>query len=147
MNFPFQSDGIHTSNLIAESVDGVMVPATRQNAGKSAAATIGSAPRGPAAPNGRGGANVPGDTDCARVMVASGSANDARLAHDRGPNTPVWLSADAARTKPPLADTGMDCCGWRDAASATTPPTIMMDTLIDVIPGPFLGPVLARRRD
>ena len=39
MNLPFQSDaGIHTSNLIAESGDGVMVPATRQNAGKSAAA-------------------------------------------------------------------------------------------------------------
>jgi len=41
MNFPFQSDaGIHTSNLIAESGDGVRVPATRQNAGNSAAATI-----------------------------------------------------------------------------------------------------------
>ena len=91
-SFPFQSVvGIHTSILMSESLDGVRVAVTRQNAGKApyirAAAAEGGLP-----PADTGGANAPASTARAAVIVAWGSASDARLSHD---------GAGAAATCPP----------------------------------------------
>src|SRR6185312_9691799 len=63
--------GSHTSILISESLVGLIVAATRQNAGRfftEAGGTI--------AP---GGMNAPAATGCANVMVVSGSLSAARL--------------------------------------------------------------------
>jgi len=74
---PFHAEvGNQTSILISESLVGVSVAATRQNAGRS---VNGFGPR-PARPLG-GGANDPGGTLCAEVIVACGSGRDARLSH------------------------------------------------------------------
>src|SRR5688572_15381333 len=68
MNAPVQPcAGIHTSNFTSEL--NIRVEATtRQNAGRSenGAAAV--------APPGRGGVNAPAATDCAEVIVVSGSA-------------------------------------------------------------------------
>jgi hypothetical protein len=53
-----------------ESADGVIVTATRQNAGRL------GIPGGPV-----GGVNVPAGTDCAIVTLANGIATEARLSH------------------------------------------------------------------
>src|SRR5262245_8164522 len=73
-SFPFQpAAGNHTSTLISESLDGVSVAATRQNAGSFANA---SAPR-PLA----GGVNAPALTACASVTATCGCVNVDRLSH------------------------------------------------------------------
>src|SRR5262249_746168 len=84
-NFLFQLDaGNHTSILISESVVGLTVAATWQNAGKSPNC---APPRPPPARPPPPGENAPAATDCAIVMVVSGSFRPARLSHgaaDRG---------------------------------------------------------------
>src|SRR5215813_13004315 len=78
-NFPFQLDaGNHTSILISESVVGLIVAATWQNAGKSPNC---APPRPPPARPPPPGENAPAATDCAIVMVVSGSFSPARLSH------------------------------------------------------------------
>src|ERR1700733_9344997 len=75
-SFPFQFDaGSHTSILISESLDGFSVAAIRQNAGRSANAAPPPRPPPPA------GAKAPAATDCARVIVVSGSLSDDRFSH------------------------------------------------------------------
>src|SRR6185436_14674457 len=72
-NLPFHPlAGSHTSILMSESADGLSVAATRQNAGRSAK---GLPPRPP------GCENAPAATASAAVIVACGSACDARLSH------------------------------------------------------------------
>src|SRR3954452_20731524 len=74
-NFPFQfAAGSQTSILMSESLDGVSVAATRQNAGRSVMAL----PR-PARPP--GAENAPAATGCPIVTVAFGSVSEARLSH------------------------------------------------------------------
>ncbi len=72
-NLPFQFDGSHTSTLISESLEGVSVSATRQNAGRSL--KFGAGPR-PA-----GATKSPAPTEAASVTVAFVSFNDAMLSH------------------------------------------------------------------
>src|SRR6476646_1383160 len=69
---PFQPvSGSHTSILISESLAGLIVAATRQNAGRFFTEAGGSL-----AP---GGINAPVATGCADVMVVSGRFSVARL--------------------------------------------------------------------
>src|SRR6185312_17445590 len=63
--------GIHTSILISESFAGLIVAATRQNAGRFFTEAGGTL-----AP---GGIKAPASTGCARLMVVSGSLSAARL--------------------------------------------------------------------
>src|SRR6185295_3356452 len=80
-NFPFQPDaGSHTSILMSESLVGVNVAATRQNAGSAA---IGPPPARPppAAPRPAGGVKAPAGTACAIVIVASPRASETRPSH------------------------------------------------------------------
>jgi len=63
--------GSHTSTLTSESLAGLIVAATRQNAG-----TFFTEAGGALAP---GGMNAPAATGCANVMVVSGSLSAARL--------------------------------------------------------------------
>src|SRR5438093_7570113 len=81
-SLPFQTDaGSHTSILMSESLDGVNVAATRQNAGRSRKACAAAA--GEAAPPTRaGGVNAPASTTCASVIVVFSSVRDAKLSHD-----------------------------------------------------------------
>src|SRR6185503_7427119 len=75
---PFQPDmGSHTSILISESLDGVSVAATRQNAGKPANAA-GLPPRATAP----GGANAPGATSVAMVTFVFARFSVVTLSHD-----------------------------------------------------------------
>src|ERR1043166_6704890 len=91
-NFPFHTalSGSHTSILTSESLDGVSVACTRQNAG-SAAYGFGWLPRAPprpaprpAAPSragaagGAGGVNAPAATACAEVIRAFCSGSTLR---------------------------------------------------------------------
>src|SRR5436190_24169759 len=81
-NLPFQAvlaavpsargAGSHTSILMSEAAVGLSVAATRQNAGRSA---NGLPPRPP------GCEKAPAATASAAVIVALGSASDARLSH------------------------------------------------------------------
>src|SRR5205814_541809 len=79
-NFPFHPEaGSHSSIFISESLVGLSVAATRQNAGSSLNAAFGSLPRPrPVA----GAENAPAATGCAKVIVVSGSAKEARLSHE-----------------------------------------------------------------
>ncbi len=104
-NFPFQAIvGSHTSILMSESLDGLSVAATRQNAGRSLAGW--AAPPRPA-----GGVKPPAGTASARVMVASGSLIDPRLSHDpaaasgTGAATSALNASDAAETRAKTANT------------------------------------------
>src|ERR1700760_3775300 len=63
--------GSHTSILISESLAGLIVAATRQNAGRFFTEAGGAL-----AP---GGTNAPAATGCADVMVVSGKFSAARL--------------------------------------------------------------------
>src|SRR5262245_1514362 len=75
--FPFQPvSGIQTSILISESLAGLMVACTRQNAGRFLTEAGGAL-----AP---GGTNCPAATCCAEVMVVSGSLSAARLSQEAG---------------------------------------------------------------
>src|SRR5712691_8523070 len=66
---------------MSESLVGLSVAATRQNAGRLLKACV--AAGGAAAPPAAGGLNAPALTACARVMVVFGRvSSDARLAHD-----------------------------------------------------------------
>src|SRR5579859_1335767 len=70
---PFHpASGSHTSILISESLAGLSVAATRQNAGRFLVATAGM-------PNAGGATNAPASTCCAKLIVVSGSFNAARL--------------------------------------------------------------------
>src|SRR4029453_17763705 len=60
---------------MSESLDGLMVAATRQNAGRSANACAAPAPP-PRPPGATGGTNWPAATSCGGVMVVFGSASD-----------------------------------------------------------------------
>src|SRR5262245_47602406 len=72
---PSAEAGNQTSTLISESLDGVSVAATRQNAGKVANALL---PR-PARPFGI--VNCPAPTVCASVTVTCGCENVERRSH------------------------------------------------------------------
>src|SRR5262249_38785532 len=82
-SFPFhppppavdEAAGSQTSTLISESLDGVSVAATRQNAGRLANALL---PR-PARPFGI--VNCPAPTVCASVTATCGCENVERLSH------------------------------------------------------------------
>src|SRR5580765_42600 len=86
-NLPFQfaADGIQTSILISESLEGASVAAMRQNSGRSLYGAKAGAP-GASRPAGVA-ANCPAGTVCARVIVVCGSAIDARLSHDAAATT------------------------------------------------------------
>ncbi len=72
--FPFQPvAGIQSSILISESLEGLSVAATRQNAGRSSK-------DGPCLPRPAAGAvKAPAPTAVAEVMVVSGNFSEARL--------------------------------------------------------------------
>src|SRR5258708_26425288 len=71
--FPFQpAAGIQTSSLMSESLVGLISAVTRQKAGNS----LKVAGAGPA-----GGSNAPAATNCAEVMVVSGSLRLLKLSH------------------------------------------------------------------
>src|ERR1041384_3067072 len=65
--------GSHTSILMSESLAGLRVAATRQNAGRFFTEAGGALARG--------GMNAPAATVCASVMVVSGRLSVARLSH------------------------------------------------------------------
>src|SRR6185295_422096 len=90
-NLPFQPDaGIQTSILMSESLVGLSVAATRQNAGKSLNGSLCAAPRPPGA---WGITNEPAATDSASEIVVLGSACALRLSHERpAANAGWWLS-------------------------------------------------------
>src|SRR6476646_8516079 len=68
---PFHPEsGSQTSILISESLAGLMLAATRQNAGRFLTAAAGTP---------GGGTNAPASTGCASVIVVSGSLSAARL--------------------------------------------------------------------
>src|SRR3979490_432122 len=95
-NLPFQPDaGSQTSILISESLVGVSVAATRQNAGSGV-----KSPDSPRA----SGVNAPACTEAATVMVARGSTIFARSLHE-----------------PASATTGAGLAGSANA-NAETPP-------------------------
>src|SRR5205823_4664187 len=71
---PSAKTGSQTSILISESLEGVSVAATRQNAGRVAK---GLPPRPP--PRGFGSVNCPAATGCASVTATCGAANVDRL--------------------------------------------------------------------
>ena len=80
INFPFQLEaGIQTSNLISESVEGLVITATRQKAGRSLAATLVMPPRESGDGKGDGGVNAPAETIWAKVIVVFGSLSAIRL--------------------------------------------------------------------
>src|ERR1022692_4980142 len=79
-NLPFQLEaGIQTSNWISESDEGLITPATRQNAGRLDMALP------------LGGVKLPAGTDSARVMDVAGRSSLLRASH-------VWaaFAADAS---------------------------------------------------
>jgi len=59
------ASGIHASILMSESVDGLSVAATRQNAGSCLKAAVGCTPPRP----GAGDENAPAATDCVSAIV------------------------------------------------------------------------------
>ena len=92
-NFPFQPvAGSQTSILMSESLEGLSVAATRQNAGRSANCAP-PPPRPPA-----GGVNAPAATGCAIVMVASGSLSELRLSHVAAAAGPAIDTLNATNT-------------------------------------------------
>src|SRR5438128_2097560 len=98
-NLPFQPDvGIQTSILMSESLVGLRVAATRQNAGRPRNAC--AAAGGVAAPPPEiGSVNAPGPTARASVIVVLGSLSDARLSHGWAAvavNSPFAVTAASA---------------------------------------------------
>src|SRR5262249_50029156 len=72
-NLPFQpEEGIHTSNLISESLVGLITPVTRQKAGRAL--------KGAAEP--AGGVNAPAATGCAAVIVVFASLRSPSFSQD-----------------------------------------------------------------
>ena len=84
LSLPFQAGpaGIQISILMSESTDGASVAAMRQNSGSVLNGLNAGAP-GSRIPAGVP-ANCPAGTSCARVIVACGSACDARSAQATG---------------------------------------------------------------
>src|SRR5262252_2441010 len=91
--------------LISESVLGLIVAATRQNAGRSANAF-------PPPPRPAGAAaNFPASTDCASVIVVSASFNPARASQFGAADAVDWMasnSTNAAAARPVIRDSF--CC-------------------------------------
>src|SRR6266576_4660348 len=86
-NFPFQPDaGIQTSTLMSESLVGLSVAATRQNAGRFLNGSLCAAPP----PCVAGVTNAPMATDSAIEIVVLGSASDLRLSHERPAANAGW---------------------------------------------------------
>ena len=82
--FPFHPDsGSQTSILISESLTGVIVAATRQNAGRFRKA----APCLPFPPARPGGMKAPAATVSAMVMVVFLSFSEVKLSHVEAPKT------------------------------------------------------------
>ena len=81
-SLPFHFDaGIHTSILTSESLDGVKVAVTRQNAGTAPnCAAAGGPPV--STPPVAGGTEAPATTSAADVIFVSGSERLAKLSHD-----------------------------------------------------------------
>src|SRR5882757_5505991 len=76
-SLPFHAcAGSHTSILMSESLDGVSVAATRQNAGRLANGFTAARP-----PRAGGAGNCPAATVCASVTAACGPENVDRLSH------------------------------------------------------------------
>src|SRR5688572_13798130 len=71
------ASGIHTSILISESLEGLSVAATRQNAGSCLNVTLACAPAGPVTV----AENSPAATGCATVMAVFGSDKASKLSH------------------------------------------------------------------
>src|SRR5215467_8184333 len=79
---PFQPDaGSHTSVLMSESLLGVSVAVTRQNAGTLSNTFGVVAPRAARSPPTPGGRKLPAGTICADVIFVCGSATLARFSH------------------------------------------------------------------
>jgi hypothetical protein len=79
MNLPFQLEvGIHTSILIAESLDGDSTAVTRQNAGSAANCVNAGWPGKPEPPE-VGGVKAPGGTVLADVIIVFGNFVEMRL--------------------------------------------------------------------
>src|SRR4029453_8239560 len=98
-NLPFQpEEGSHTSIFMSESGDGLTVAATRQKAGRS----VNCAP--PPRPPPCGGVNAPAATDCAIVMVASGSLSDESISHDCAATGPALNTRSAGRIAKRMRD-------------------------------------------
>src|SRR5688572_783265 len=75
-NLPFQpANGNHTSILMSESLDGLNVAATRQNAGSCLKTSAGGRTPRPA----DGDENDPAATDCVSVIVVFGDERACRL--------------------------------------------------------------------
>src|SRR5580658_7299123 len=100
--FWFQSAaGSQTSILISESLDGLRVAVTRQNAGRSLYG-FAPGPRPPPRPFGfAGSVNAPAATLCALLIVASGKLSDARLSQVVAAITGKLASANATRVFKP----------------------------------------------
>src|ERR1019366_6740043 len=80
---------------MAESLDGWILAATRQNAGKSWGAITVSAPRGPGLGKATGGVYPWAATDWAAMIVVSGNFRDARFSQVVAAGRSV-ASADSA---------------------------------------------------
>src|SRR5947199_3332232 len=90
-NAPFQPDaGIQTSILISESAEGLMVAATRHNAG-SVPSAVARAGGGVDA----GSVSLPASTASAVVIVVFGSLNDCRASQEPAACGPCAESAHA----------------------------------------------------
>src|ERR1039457_2507015 len=90
-NLPFQLEaGIQTSKWISESDEGLITPATRQNAGRLDMALP------------LGGVKLPAGTDSARVMDVAGRSSLFRVSQ-------VWAAgaADASAMQETAASTAM----------------------------------------
>ena len=88
---PFHPDtGIHTSNSICESADGLVIPCTRQNGGKVLYGPF----CGPS-----GGVKTPASTVLAEVMPASFSVRDVNFSHSAAADAmgdPIAMSRKTA---------------------------------------------------
>src|SRR5579864_3359697 len=104
---PFQPvSGSHTSNLISESLAGLIVAATRQNAGRFFTEAGGTFSPG--------GINAPAATGCADVMVVSGRFSAARLSQ-------VAAMAERGMARKITTKVSKQVCATRTAITNTLP--------------------------
>src|SRR5579862_4358566 len=95
----FQSDpGSHTSILILESLEGVKVAVTRQNAGRWAKREP-EIPGPPSALSGTGGVKAPAATSAADVILVLGKERWARLSQEAAVAGGLPNATVAAKTK------------------------------------------------
>src|SRR5208282_1977635 len=98
-SLPFHPDaGSHTSILTSESLEGVKVAVTRQNAGRWPNSSAESCPPA-SAPAGAGGAKVPAATLVADTIFVSGSERLATLSHDAAAAVEALNVTVASRAK------------------------------------------------